>query len=84
MLMALFMVKGLPFSRPVIAKQGGGRIIISLLLLVFVGGIGFIHYLVMRWETVIWILIVPFLLLNWLMFHYYKKQTWDNIELSEV
>jgi ABC-2 type transport system permease protein len=84
MLMALLMVKGLPFSRPVLAKQGGGRIIISLLLLVFVGGVGFIHYLVMRWETVVWILIIPFLLLNWLMFHYYKKQTWDNIELSEV
>lgn len=84
MLMALFMVKGLPFSRPVIAKQGGGRIVVSLFLLAFVGGMGFVHYMLMKWETVIWILIIPFLLINWLMFHYYKKQTWDNIELSEV
>jgi ABC-2 type transport system permease protein len=84
MLMALFMVKGLPFSRPVVARQGGGRMIVSLLLLAFVAGIGFVHYFLMKWETVIWILIIPFLAINWLMFHYYKKQTWDNIELSEV
>jgi ABC-2 type transport system permease protein len=84
MLMALFMVKGLPFSRPVVAKQAGGRIAVSLILIAFVAGIGIIHYLLMKWETVIWILIIPFLAINWLMFHYYKKQTWDNIELSEV
>jgi len=84
MLMALFMVKGLPFSRPIVARQGAGRMIVSMLLLAFVAGIGFVHYFLMKWETVIWVLIIPFLAINWLMFHYYKKQTWDNIELSEV
>ncbi len=84
MLMALFMVKGLPFSKPVIAKQGGGRIFMSLIILAFIGGIGFVHYFIMKWEMLIWILIIPFVLINWIMFHYYKKQTWDNIELSEV
>jgi len=84
MLIALSMVKGLPFSRPVVAKQGGGRIITSLIMLVFIGGIGFVHYFLMRSELLIWILIAPFLLITWLMFHFYKKQTWDNIELSDV
>jgi len=84
MLIALFTVKGLPFSRPVLVKQGGGRIITSLLMLVFIGGIGYLHYLLMRWETVIWIMIIPFLFFNWLMFYFYKKQTWDNIELADV
>jgi len=83
MLMALFMVKGLPFSRPIIAKQGGGRMLVSFMMLLFIGGIGFVHYMLMKWETAIWIMIIPFLLLNWIMFHYYKKQTWENIELVD-
>jgi ABC-2 type transport system permease protein len=84
MLMALFMVKGLPFSKPVIAKQGGGKMISTLVILALIGGIGFAHYYLMRWETLIWITIVPFLIINIVMFHYYKKQTWENIEASEV
>ncbi len=84
LLMALFMVKGLPFSKPVVAKQGGGRMITSLMILALVGGIGFGHYFLMRWEMAIWIAIVPALFINWIMFRYYKRQTWDNIELAEI
>ncbi|MGZ3750305.1 MAG: hypothetical protein ACXVB0_10235 [Mucilaginibacter sp.] len=84
MLMALFMVKGLPFSKPVVTKQGGGKMITSLMILVFIGGIGFGHYYLMQWETLIWIGIIPAFFINWIMFRYYKRQTWDNIELSEV
>jgi len=83
-LMALFLVKGLPFSKPVLAKQSGGRIITSLLITMFAGVFGFVHYLLVRWELVIWILIVPAVLIYWVMFKYYKKQTWDNIELTEI
>jgi|SRR6185503_15797267 len=84
MLMALFMVKGLPFSKPVVIKQGGGRIIMSLVILVFVVGVGFVHYYIMRWENVIWIGIIPLLALNRVMLYYYKKQSWGNIELEDV
>ena len=84
MLMALFMVKGLPFSKPILVKQGGGRVITSLLVMLFVGGLGYVHYLFVSWEKTIWLLIIPMLMINWLMFHYYKKQTWDNIEMEEV
>jgi ABC-2 type transport system permease protein len=84
MLMALFMVKGFPFSKPVIAKQGGGRMITSLMILAFIGLIGFGHYFLMKWETLIWVMIIPFLFINWIMFRQYKKQTWDNIEVPEV
>jgi ABC-2 type transport system permease protein len=83
MLSALFLIKGLPFSRPVLVKQGGGRMIASLLIMAFIALIGFGHYFLMKWETLIWVLIIPFLLINWLMFRQYKKQTWDNIELAE-
>jgi len=81
MLLALFMVKGLPFSQPVIVKARG-RMMISLLILALIFAIGFGHRFLIRWETVIWILIVPFLLANWLMFHHYKKQSWDDVEAS--
>lgn len=83
MLMALFTVKGLPFSKPVIVKQGGGRMVTSLILLAFIGGVGFVHYLIARWEMAVWIAIIPFVIINWIMFHYYKKQTWENIEMAD-
>jgi len=84
MLVALFMVKGLPFSKPVVTKQSGGRIITSLMMLAFIGGIGYGHYCIMQWENVIWIAIIPLLFINWIMFYYYKRQTWDNIEFVDV
>lgn len=83
LLMALFMVKGLPFSKPVAIKQGGGRFIVSLMTMVFLGGIGVGHYLLMKWENVIWILIVPFLFINWIMFYYYKRTSWESLEMAE-
>lgn len=83
-LMALFMVKGLPFSRPIMNKQNGGKMITSLMILAFIGGLGYGHYLLAKWETVIWILIIPAALLVWVMLYYYRKQTWESIELSEV
>jgi ABC-2 type transport system permease protein len=84
LLMALFMVKGLPFSKPVIIKQSGGRFIVSMMTMAFLGGIGFGHYFLMKWENVIWILIVPFLLINWVMLHYYKKTSWESLEMAEI
>ena len=82
--MALFMVKGLPFSNPVIVKQGGGKIITSLAILAFIGAIAYGHYLIAKWETAVWICIIPALVINWLMFRAYKKRTWDDVEMSEV
>jgi ABC-2 type transport system permease protein len=83
-LMALFMVKGLPFSNPVVAKQGGGKMVTSLLILIFIGAIGFGHYMLMKWETAVWIAIIPALLVNWVMFRSYKKRTWDDVEMSDL
>jgi hypothetical protein len=82
-LMALFMVKGLPFSKPV-TKKGGGNVIKSLVIFAFIGIIGFGHYLVVKWEIVVWILTVPFLVIAFVMMYYYKKQSWENIEMSEI
>jgi hypothetical protein len=84
MLMALFMVKGLPFSRPVITKQSGGKVVVSLVILGLIAAIGYGHYLLMQWETVIWIAILPAALIVWTMFYYYKRQTWDAVESVEM
>ncbi|MEO8886553.1 MAG: hypothetical protein ABI367_10860 [Mucilaginibacter sp.] len=84
MLMALFMVKGLPFSKPIMVKAGGGKMIISLIILGFMFALGAGHAFIAKWEMVVWLLIIPMLLINWLMFTQYKKQTWDAIELADV
>lgn len=83
-LMALFLVKGLPFSRPVLTKARGGKAMISLLITGVAGLFGFGHYLLSGWEILIWILILPAALCYWLMLRYYSKQTWDNIEINEI
>jgi ABC-2 type transport system permease protein len=83
MLMALFMVKGLPFSKPVLLKQSGGRVITSLLITGLIGFVGFGHYFLSRWETVIWILIIPAAAAYWIMLYYYKRQGWDIIDMEE-
>ena len=84
MLMALFMVKGLPFSKPLMVKSGGGKMIVSLVIIGLIGALGFGHMFIAKWEIVIWLLIIPMLLINWIMFTQYKKQTWDDIELADV
>jgi len=83
MLMALFMVKGLPFSKPVLVKQSGGRIVTSLLITGLITGIGFAHYFLARWETLIWVLAGLSIIIYMIMLYYYKRQTWENIELEE-
>lgn len=83
-LMALFMVKGLPFSKPVMAKQGGGKALSSLVILAFIGLLGYGQYILSRWDNVIWILIIPAAVLVWVMMHYYRKQSWESLEFSDM
>lgn len=84
-LMALFMVKGLPFSKPVLVKQSGGRVAISLLVTGFIAAIGYGHYTLIKmgWNTAVTILIIPAAILYFVMMYYYKRQTWESIELEE-
>jgi ABC-2 type transport system permease protein len=84
LLTALFLLKGLPFSKPVLIKQSGGRFVTAMLIAAFIGIIGLGHYFLSRWETVIWILTIPAAGIYWLMLHYYKKQTWEAIEMEEL
>jgi hypothetical protein len=82
--LALFLVKGLPFSRPVLTKRGGGKGFISLFILMFAGLMGYCHYLLAKWETAVWVAVVAAALVNWVMFNYYRKQTWESIEIGEM
>jgi ABC-2 type transport system permease protein len=77
-------VKALPFSKPIQVKQGGGKLFVSLMVMSVIGAVGYAHYFAMKWELVIWALILPMLLVYWLISRYYRKQTWNNIELSEI
>ncbi|HWZ36472.1 MAG TPA: hypothetical protein VNW51_09945, partial [Mucilaginibacter sp.] len=84
MLMALFLVKGLPFSKPIMVKTGGGKMIVSFIILGLIAALGFGHVFIAKWETAVWLLIIPVLLINWIMFNQYKKQSWDAIELADM
>jgi ABC-2 type transport system permease protein len=84
MIIALFLVRELPFTKPVLTAQGGGKFINTLVVFIIGSAVGFAHYYAMKWEMLISIMIIPAVLINLLMFHYYKKQTWANIEMSEV
>lgn len=67
-----------------LSRTYGDKLVLKQLNLGIVAAIGFAHYLSMKWEMLIWILIIPALTINVVMFHYYKKQSWENIELSEI
>jgi ABC-2 type transport system permease protein len=84
LIMAIFMVKALPFSKPIQVKQVAGKVFVSIVVMAGIGAVGFAHYFAMKWELVIWGLILPALFIYWLMARYFKKQTWKDIELSEV
>ncbi len=82
-LMALFTVKGLPFSKPVLLKQGGGRAISNLVTMALIGLLGYGHYVLINHETLIWLLIIPFAGIAWIMLNEYKKTTWNDLESFE-
>jgi ABC-2 type transport system permease protein len=84
LIMAIFMVKALPFSKPIAVKQSGGRLFLSFVVMGGIGGVGYAHYYAMKWELLIWALILPVAAIYWLISRYYKKQTWHNIELAEI
>jgi ABC-2 type transport system permease protein len=85
LLMALFMVKGLPFSKPALVKQSAGRIVVSLFIMGFMFLVGFGHYTLIKlgWDTFIWILCIPTAFIFILMMYYYRRQTWEAIEMEE-
>ncbi|MBW4890375.1 hypothetical protein KXQ82_11630 [Mucilaginibacter sp. HMF5004] len=84
MLQALFMIKGLPFSKPLLTKKAGGKGLLSLFILGLAGGVGYAHYVLARWEIVIWVLAAMAFALNWVMYRYYRRQGWDSMDSAEI
>ncbi len=84
-LMALYFVKGLPFSKPVMVKASGGRVFVSLIIMSVIGFIGFGHYILIKyhWDKAVLVLIIPALIIYLIMMRYYKRQSWESIELDE-
>ena len=81
-LVALFQVKGLPFSQPVVVQKGG-KIFISMLILSIPIGMGFLHNFAVKWEIVIWISAIIMTALAWVSFNHYRKETWESLELID-
>lgn len=81
-LVALFQVKGLPFSQPVNLKKGG-RVFISFATMLVPVGIGFLHHWAAKWEWVITISAILMTGAALLMFNYYRKESWENLEMAD-
>ncbi len=81
---ALFLVKRLPFTQPVVAKQAAGKTFLSLFLLIIPLALAGGHYFLSSYESVIWVCVFVFAAIEVIIFQNYKNQTWDNIELEEV
>lgn len=83
-ILALFLVKRLPFTQFTVAKQSVGKVFLSLFMLFIPIALGGGHYYLSSYETIIWVCVIVFAAIAMLIFHNYKNQTWDNIELEEV
>lgn len=81
-LVALFQVKGFPFSQP-INIQKGGKMFISFFIMSIPLGFGFLHYWAAQWEIVIWIAAAFMTIIAWVAFSFYRKETWDSLELAD-
>jgi ABC-2 type transport system permease protein len=82
LLVALFQVKGLPFSQPVMVQQGG-KVFISMLIITIPIGLGFLHNFAVKWEIVIWVAAAIMSVLACISFNYYRKETWESLELVD-
>lgn len=79
LLIALFLTKAYPFSQPI--KQGGGKIVVSLLLMGFVGLLGYIHYFFAANELFIWGIAAAAWAGFVIMMRYFRKERWVNLAI---
>lgn len=77
---ALFTVKHLPFSQPVNANKQGGRVIVNLAIMSFIGLLGFVHWGLSRWEWAISGLAVVSTGICWAIYHYFQGRNWQAME----
>jgi hypothetical protein len=77
---ALFAVKYLPFSQPVNGNQQGSRVIINLVIMGFIGLLGFVHWGLSRWEWVISLLILVSAGVCWAIYYYFQNRDWQALE----
>ena len=82
LLIALFQVKGFPFSQPINLKQTG-KVFIGLFIFIIPVGLGFLHFWAAKWELVIWITAALMTLAAALTFSQYKKESWESLEMAD-
>ena len=82
LLVAVFQVKGLPFSQPINIKKGGRTFITFFIMLIPVA-FGFLHNWAAKWETVIWMSAALMTFFTWISFASFKKETWESLEMAD-
>nr|MBC7611490.1 hypothetical protein [Pseudopedobacter sp.] len=79
---ALFQVKGFPFSQPINIKRGGKTFLTFFIILIPLG-LGFLHNWAVNYEWAITISAVIMTGVAWLMFSYYRKESWESLEMAD-
>lgn len=80
-LLAMFIVKSYPFSRPM--TKGESKIIVNLVIMGLIGVFGFVHYAIIRYETVVWGAAFICWGIFLLMLRYFKKDKWESLAYDE-
>lgn len=80
-LIALFVVKSYPFSRPV--SKSDSRILVNLMVMGVVGLLGFGHFAIAWHEPTVWIATIACWGIFLLMLRYFKRDKWQGLGYEE-
>lgn len=78
--LALIMVKNLPFSTAQEGAAGGNTFIRTMLLMLLPVGFGFAHYLISGFHWVVLFLLLITAVVPWLVFDEIKKRNWNQLK----
>jgi hypothetical protein len=78
-LWAFLYLKSLPFSNEWRVEQSSGRFMQSFLLMILVGGLGFLHFAISGYTMVVWILIPLIIIADWLLLESFGSRRWEQL-----
>lgn len=79
-IIALIMIKNLPFSNAQEGAANGNTFIRTMLLMIFPSAFGLVHYFLSGFQGVIYLLILVTAIVPWLVFDEIKKLNWQQMK----
>ena len=79
-LIAYIQIRNLPFSMAPEGATGGSTFIRSMLLLLFPGVLGMVHWMISGFQWVVLLLLLITAVIPWLVFDEIKKRSWNQLK----